>query len=82
MNPKDKNNFAFFDQAVVVASDGDYAGLANFLKSKNVFKSLISPNNKYSFLLRKLNIPILYLDTQKNILDYNIKKAPDRDGTL
>ena len=54
--------------AVLVASDGDYASLVDFLKGKNVFRSLISPSNKCSYLLRKLNIPIVYLDTKRNKL--------------
>src|SRR3989344_8431852 len=36
--------------AVLVASDGDYASLVDFLKGKNVFRSLISPSNKCSYL--------------------------------
>lgn len=60
-------------QAVLVSSDGDYAGLVAFWKEKKVFRALISPNDKCSFLLRKLNIPIVYLSTQKNNLT---KKAP------
>ena len=54
--------------AVLVASDGDYASLVAFLKGQNVFKSLISPSNKCSYLLRKLNIPIVCLDTKRNKL--------------
>jgi len=55
----------FLPRAVIVTSDGDYAGLVKFLKEKGTFLSLISPSNKCSYLLRKLNIPIVYLDTQK-----------------
>jgi len=54
--------------AVLVASDGDYASLVSFLKERSAFTSLVSPSNKCSYLLRKLNIPIVYLDTQKNKL--------------
>lgn len=57
-----------FDEAILVSGDGDYAGLVGFLKEKKVLRSLISPNNKCSYLLRKINIPILYLDTQRNNL--------------
>lgn len=73
-----------FDGAVLVTSDGDYAGLVKFLKDKGVFSSLLSPNKKCSFLLRKLNIPIVYLDTQREKLGYHDtkEKAPYRDGTL
>lgn len=56
--------------AVVIASDGDYASLIQFLKEKGVFKSLVSPSNKCSYLLRKLDIPIVYLDTLKNKLNW------------
>jgi uncharacterized LabA/DUF88 family protein len=59
------------DKAVLVSSDGDYAGLVHFLKEKSVFKSLISPRNHCSVLLRRLNIPIVYLDTQRNNLKKN-----------
>lgn len=69
-----------FDKAIIVSSDGDYASLINFLKDKNAFLSLISPNNKCSYLLRKLNIRIIYLDTQKNKIKK--EKTPNRDKTL
>jgi uncharacterized LabA/DUF88 family protein len=61
-----------FDKAVIVSSDGDYAGLVKFLKDKNVLSSLISPSHKCSYLLRKLNIPIVYLDSQRR----KIEKTP------
>ncbi len=71
------------EKAVIVTSDGDYASLVEFLKERNVFLSLISPNNKCSYLLRKLNIPIVYLDTQKNKIKQHSKKekTPDADNT-
>ena len=69
-----------FIKAVIVSSDGDYASLVKFLDNKNAFKTLVAPSNKCSFLLRRLNLPILYLDTQKNLL--RKEKAPDRDKTL
>lgn len=69
-----------FDKAILVSSDGDYACLAKFFKDKNVLRSLVSPSNKCSFLLRKINIPILYLHTQRSILETSQKeKAPGRD---
>ena len=71
-----------FEKAIIVASDGDYAGLVNFFKEKNVLLALISPNNKCSFLLRKLNISLVYLDNQRNKLNYGQKeKAPNGDNT-
>lgn len=61
-----------FDKAVLISSDGDYAGLVNFLKEKRVLQALVSPSNHCSFLLRKLNIPIVYLNSQRN----NLQKSP------
>lgn len=61
-----------FDQAILISSDGDYAGLVKFLKEKKSFRALLSPSNNCSFLLRKLNIPIVYLDEKKGML----KKQP------
>lgn len=69
-----------FGQAVVVTSDGDYAGLISFLIEKEALCSLISPSNKCSFLLRKLNTPLVYLATKKNFIAQK-EKAPDGDGT-
>ncbi len=59
-----------FDKAILVSSDGDYAGLVKFLKEKESFLSIVSPSNKCSFLLRRLNTPLVYLDTQKRRLKY------------
>jgi len=70
-----------FGKAVIVASDGDYACLVKFLKEKGAFLSLVSPSNKCSYLLRKLNIPIVYLDAKKNKFkrqNHN-EKAPIKD---
>ncbi len=71
------------NKVVLVASDGDYSSLVAFLKEKEVFQTLVSPSNNCSFLLRKLNIPIVYLDTQRTKLSQTNQKekAPDADGT-
>ena len=71
------------NKAVVVSSDGDYASLVDFLNKKAALISLVSPNNHCSFLLRKLNIPIVYLDTQKSklFLTPEKEKAPNADKT-
>lgn len=61
-----------FNKAVLVSSDGDYACLVKFFKEKGVLRSVISPSNNYSFLLRKLNVPLVYLDMQKKPLKYEL----------
>lgn len=72
-----------FERAVLIASDGDYAGLVQFLKERAAFCTLVSPSNKCSFLLRKLNIPIVYLNSQRGKLEKRSgkEKAPGGDET-
>lgn len=56
------------NKAVIVTSDGDYSCLVNFLNKKQSFLSILSPRDKCSYLLRKLNVPILYLSSQEKII--------------
>ena len=72
-----------FKTAVLVSSDGDYAELVNFLKEKGVLRMVNSPSNHCSYLLRKQNIPLLYLNTQREKIEIEAQKekAPDGDGT-
>ncbi len=73
-----------FDNAVIVASDGDYACLINFLQKRQKLFAVISPSNekKCSILLKRTDAKIAYLDNQKSILAAQNEKTPDRDGTL
>ena len=57
-----------YDKAIIVSNDGDYAELVQFLKEKGALNMVVSPSRKCSYLLRKQNIPLSYLDDQKNKL--------------
>lgn len=72
-----------FDRAVIVSSDGDYASLVNFLKSKQKIKVILSPanKNKCSILLKRTNVAISYLSEQQSILEIQKEKAPNGDKT-
>ena len=75
-----------FNKSVIVTSDGDYACLVSFLKEKEKFRVLLSPRNvdKCSILLKKLNVPIVYLNDMRSILEVKEvkkEKAPDADKT-
>jgi len=72
-----------FKSAVIVSSDGDYAGLINFLMEKEKLLTILSPSieKKCSILLKRTNAPIAYINDQKLILSIQKEKAPDRDGT-
>ena len=71
-----------FEQTIIVSSDGDYAGLIKFLMEKNKIRTVLSPNNKCSILLKRTSVPIAYLDSQRSILKMQNEKTPDTDGTV
>lgn len=72
-----------FDKAVIVASDGDYASTVKFLKERHKLKVILSPHDQKlcSILLKRINVPIAYLNDQKSILQLIKEKAPNADGT-
>jgi len=61
-----------FEKAVLVSSDGDYAGLVKFLLAKNKFETILSPApaEKCSILLKRTGAKISYLSDQKSILQF------------
>jgi uncharacterized LabA/DUF88 family protein len=72
-----------FNKAVIVSSDGDYAGLIKFLLEKNKLEAILSPAKvqKCSILLKRTSAVISYIDDQKSILEAKNKKAPGADKT-
>ncbi|MFH1611704.1 MAG: NYN domain-containing protein [bacterium] len=60
-----------FDNAILVSSDGDYAGLVAFLIEKQKFSVILSPHsqNKCSILLKRTNAKISYIKDQQSILE-------------
>ena len=69
-----------FDKAVIVSSDGDYAGLVRFLKERGKIKTILSPHNEnlFSILLKRTGVPVAYIKDQKTILRAKRKKPPMR----
>lgn len=67
-----------FKQAVIVSSDGDYTSLVKFLAENNKLRIILSPavEKKCSILLKKLNVPITFLNNFKTHL--TMKKPPTR----
>lgn len=73
-----------FGKAVIVSSDGDYAGLVKFLQEKQKLLTILSPSNekKCSILLKRTGAKIAYINDQCSRLGLVGKeKAPDGDGT-
>ena len=72
------------DKAVIVTSDGDYAGLVKFLQERQKLLAILSPNDekKCSILLKRTGAKIAYINDQRSHLKLAQKeKAPDEDGT-
>lgn len=65
-------------QAVLVASDGDYAPLVKKLYESNYFDTILSPapSKKCSILLKKVGVKISYINDQRSILEQKIRKNP------
>jgi len=69
------------DEAVIVASDGDYASLVKFFQDAGHLRVLLSPGTekKCSILLKRTGAKIAYLNDQKSLLTSQNEKAPDVD---
>jgi len=72
-----------FDKALIVTSDGDYAGLVKFLQKRQKIIVVLSPSDekKCSILLKRTAVKIAYLKDQKSIIELLKEKAPDGDET-
>ncbi len=73
-----------FDNALLVASDGDYAGLVAFLQEKDKFSVILSPHpkDKCSILLKRTGAKITYINDKRSHLELTQKeKAPGGDET-
>lgn len=67
-----------FDNAILVSSDGDYAGLVKFLKEKERFRAILSPAiaKKCSILLKRTEVEIAYINDQRMLLEALKRKSP------
>jgi uncharacterized LabA/DUF88 family protein len=59
-----------FEKAILVSSDGDYAGLVKFLQERKKLEVILSPNVqvKCSVLLKRTEAHIAYINDQRSIL--------------
>lgn len=62
--------FPNYDKAVVVTGDGDFACLIEFLVDQNKLLNLLTPNKKYSQLLKPFSSYIVRVDQLKRSLAY------------
>lgn len=59
-----------YDQAVIVSGDGDFYCLANYLAKQGKLLRIMTPNERFSTLLRRFFPYIIRIDRQRAILEY------------
>jgi uncharacterized LabA/DUF88 family protein len=69
-----------YDKAVVVTGDGDFFCLIEYLEENDKLKKIVTPNRRYSSLLRKFSSYIVDLYTLRGKLKYTKKKKQKEDG--
>lgn len=60
-----------YDEAIIVSGDGDFYGLAEYLVELHKLKHIMTPNWKYSSLLKPFENYIVRLDQQRRQLSYH-----------
>ena len=64
-----------YGQAIIVSGDGDFVCLVEYLIRKNKLLYILTPNRKYSSLLRRYDKYIKRVDNARDSLEYKrIKK--------
>jgi uncharacterized LabA/DUF88 family protein len=59
-----------YNQAIIVSGDGDFYGLVEYLVEQHKLKQVMTPNWKYSSLLKPFDQYIIRLDQQRRQLAY------------
>jgi len=65
--------FNNYDKAIIVSGDGDFACLIEYLDDQDKLLKIMTPNTKYSKLLRPFSTYIIQINKLKKSLEY--KKA-------
>jgi len=68
-----------YDKAVIVTGDGDFFCLIEYLEENDKLKKIITPNRRYSSLLRKYSSYIVDLYTLRGKLKYTKRKAKKKE---
>ncbi len=63
-----------YDKAVIVSGDGDFFGLVEYLASQDKLLKLLTPNQRYSTLLKEFDTHIETLDQHRKDLAYRDRR--------
>ena len=61
--------FPNYNKAIIVSGDGDFYCLVEYLEQQGKLLRVLTPNSKYSSLLRKFHRYISRLDTRRKSLE-------------
>ncbi len=62
--------FPNYDKAIIVSGDGDFACLLEFLEEKNKLMHVVTPNHKYSKLLKPFSRYIIHMNLLRKSIEY------------
>ena len=62
--------FSNYDKAVIVSGDGDFACLLEFLDDKDKLLHVMTPNHKYSKLLKPFSHYIVHMNKLRQSVEY------------
>jgi uncharacterized LabA/DUF88 family protein len=65
-----------YDKAVIVSGDGDFLGLIEYLVGQNKLLKLLTPNQRYSMLLKEFDEYIEGIDQHRGELAYHDRRYP------
>jgi len=65
-----------YDKAVIVSGDGDFFGLIEYLAQQNKLLKILTPNQRYSTLLKEFDQHIEGLDHHRHELAYHDRRFP------
>lgn len=67
--------YTHYDKAIIVSGDGDFACLLEFLNEKDKLLHVLTPNHKYSKLLKPYSKYIIHMSQLKKSVAYKNKKT-------
>jgi uncharacterized LabA/DUF88 family protein len=70
-----------YDKAVIVSGDGDFFGLIEYLEQHDRLEKVLTPNQRYSTLLKEFEEYIDGLDTHRKELAYHDRRRPRKSGS-
>ena len=63
-----------YEKAILVSGDGDFFGLAEYLKQEDKLLKILTPTGQYSSLFRQFESDIERLDHHRNELAYKDRR--------